>query len=1160
MVVASTNAFATNWFVAPTGSGDIGSQAAPFGSIQTAFNKAEPGDTIFLRAGRYHESTVVTAGKSGSAGSPITLTNFEDEKVIIDGSQSLADLGGISWQTLPENNNIFKTTINKDIWQLWVDNKMAIVARWPNVTVGHPTDDIQLQTDAVTPVANTWWDINGTWGHMVNEWNYDSEKNEGTVENNTFYHDLENYPGSFTGGSIILNYHSETQFSRKIVNHDKGSNKIIHEGVNDPHDKSKGHFLVEAKGALDMPGEWYYDKDTSEVWLWPEDGESPSGKDIRGKTQSYAIDFSGSDFLTIKGLQFFGTTIKCIKDFECDNIVLEDNQFYYPSWFRRMLGEHYIPAGSAGGGTEEGATILKGSNYRIENNKWAYSDGYIDMLKAQGSGNLAPLANNKIINNLFHHWSFTGMAQMVLMMNVNSGDSYQTRNTFHTNGSKVMSKVGGVDVNWSRAYHFGYFQQDGVAWQAAGGFGAEIEAGTREISGSWGVERHHLWVHDALKPAVRWDGHDGYHGTDHHEVSMNTPGHGMIKGDKHQLYNNTAVLGQDPNNTMFKVLADNEAKGADLAERNAGTRTINNISDSISGDRHGHLTLTGTDENNWNGYLHTDYGDTAAAQLRDPFNFDFRPRAGSDLIDSGQNLSSSVIKDKQVISAERYVDITAGYLGDKPDIGAYEYGDDHYWIPGYQSKDTALSPVPRLATTSARPDADLMWLAARDAIGHKIYFGTNPAALEEKDYRTDPQLNIFNPGALTPNQQYFWRIDTELANGEFVASQVWNFTVKEPLKVLNENFDVLADVYVDSSEPNKVFEGSSALKLRTPPAQESDQTEQVAYLKFNVTPSAGNIIKATLWLYRDNGGSSINGIEVYSISDTQWSADTLTYNTRPDIDGEFLDSNDIGPDSWSGFNVTSHISNGMIAVALRRQEHKSNRDLASSEAGFSPYLVIEIEQEDPNAPPKPPSGVAATTGGGTVTLSWDNELNEKVVGYNVYRRENIEDFFVTPLNEGLLTVAFFEDTNVQADTPHQYVVKAVDVNGRKSFDSLIVEGSATGIIGPTEPEPTEPEPTEPEPTEPEPTEPEPTEPEPTEPGPTEPGPTEPEPTEPEPTEPEPTEPEPTEPEPTEPGPTEPEQTEPDENTETSGGAMGGWLLLAILSIRRYTRKICKVSR
>jgi hypothetical protein len=230
-----------------------------------------------------------------------------------------------------------------------------------------------------------------------------------TLVNNPAYQDLSDLPAqdqggnelNFSGGALILNYHSETQFSRQIETdgHSAGSNEITHRSVVDPHDQNAGYFLVEHKNALDQPGEWYFDKATGEVWLWPEDGQNPTGKGVRGKTQSWAMNLNGSDHITLKGLEFFGTTIKCEAD--CNFITIEDNKFLYPSWYPRMLGlhsykgeENITKGDKAGSDSGEGSTRLKGSNYLIKNNVFAHGDAMIDM---NGSSNCGMHDNHIII-------------------------------------------------------------------------------------------------------------------------------------------------------------------------------------------------------------------------------------------------------------------------------------------------------------------------------------------------------------------------------------------------------------------------------------------------------------------------------------------------------------------------------------------------------------------------------------------------------------------------------------------------------------------------------------------------------------------------------------------------------------------------------------------
>lgn len=150
-------------------------------------------------------------------------------------------------------------------------------------------------------------------------------------------------------------------------------------------------------------------------------------------------------------------------------------------------------------------------------------------------------------------------------------------------------------------------------------------------------------------------------------------------------------------------------------------------------------------------------GHSIKDELRDTANFDFRPRAGSSLIDKGTYKPG----------------ITDGFFGDAPDIGPYEYGDDYYWIPGHKTED-AKSPIPGDGAASAKPNTDLIWLEGLEMITNKVYFGSDPANLE---FQAAQVSNIFTPQqSLVPGQTYYWRVDTVTDEGE-VPGDVWSFTV-----------------------------------------------------------------------------------------------------------------------------------------------------------------------------------------------------------------------------------------------------------------------------------------------------------------------------------------------------------------------------------------------
>ena len=76
-----------------------GTLAQPFAALQKAVNTVPPGGTIAIRGGVYALTPNIQILRSGTAASPITMTRFESERVIIDGEplpNTPAPLNGIA--------------------------------------------------------------------------------------------------------------------------------------------------------------------------------------------------------------------------------------------------------------------------------------------------------------------------------------------------------------------------------------------------------------------------------------------------------------------------------------------------------------------------------------------------------------------------------------------------------------------------------------------------------------------------------------------------------------------------------------------------------------------------------------------------------------------------------------------------------------------------------------------------------------------------------------------------------------------------------------------------------------------------------------------------------------------------------------------------------
>ncbi|RYP39267.1 hypothetical protein DL767_002276 [Monosporascus sp. MG133] len=110
-------AHGANIFVSPTGTGS-GSEASPFGSIQSAVNAAKAGDTIYLRAGTYAPTTNIQITKSGARTAPITLRSYGNEKVTIDGEKLPGTPYGVG-QSLPNNERGILHIQDANYWKFY---------------------------------------------------------------------------------------------------------------------------------------------------------------------------------------------------------------------------------------------------------------------------------------------------------------------------------------------------------------------------------------------------------------------------------------------------------------------------------------------------------------------------------------------------------------------------------------------------------------------------------------------------------------------------------------------------------------------------------------------------------------------------------------------------------------------------------------------------------------------------------------------------------------------------------------------------------------------------------------------------------------------------------------------------------------------------------
>ena len=161
----------------------------------------------------------------------------------------------------------------------------------------------------------------------------------------------------------------------------------------------------------------------------------------------------------------------------------------------------------------------------------------------------------------------------------------------------------------------------------------------------------------------------------HHNVVWDVGLDGIImKGEYHKVYNNTVLHSKPEFRYANSIRFDTEPEpykawrvDAPLfSVQNAHTLVFNNVVGIIRAEWRKDTPFI-----HRSSAIHNllDY----TPELRDPENFDFRPKDSSNLIDAGKVMPG----------------LTDSFEGEAPDIGAYEHGGIN-WRPGYISKPALL--------------------------------------------------------------------------------------------------------------------------------------------------------------------------------------------------------------------------------------------------------------------------------------------------------------------------------------------------------------------------------------------------------------------------------------------------------------------------------------
>jgi hypothetical protein len=451
---------------------------------------------------------------------------------------------------------------------------------------------------------------------------------------------------------------------------------------------------------------------------------------------------------------------------ECRNSRIEDCKFRFGSYHKFSVGNFDMPVT-----TRIENRVKEPQGNALINCEFTYLDGNAFEGRSYGL----------VINNiLIYRTQQTTLGLDSRSMSINF-PSVVRRVTIDDVGASVGIKGGGMDSVYelNNIMHFGGLQYDG----------ASLQMGGRDKF----VYRFN-WSHDHPKRSYRFDAgsypsFSNAFGEMSYNVAWNTPSGFAIKGDDHLIHNNVLI-----GNSGFELF--NMKRWAGKNER---TLVANNIVPFMSAGGHdwdkpvvrkrqndpnpevtdsywmketkvpaGHPTIVGKgasyfDDGNKVGSRKSpllairknNIHEPAELLLRDPANLDFRPRADSGLIDGGHTITREEVEWKEI-------PITGSdlWVGDAPDIGAYESGAPYYWIPGFKFAH-ASTPVPPIFI--GRSAEEVAAASREDKAYRGLFHGAN---------------NVYDfSGDLPSGMTVYWRVDAE-RDGLVTKGDVWSFKVR----------------------------------------------------------------------------------------------------------------------------------------------------------------------------------------------------------------------------------------------------------------------------------------------------------------------------------------------------------------------------------------------
>jgi len=885
-----TNAEILSRFISDNSScsnGPDGTTSCPYPTIRSALDNVTSGDHVYIRQGRYTELlnkralNVDLAGHRGFSRSSYHESGFdiedaflkEEEKIIFEGypGEEVIIDGTVA---LNDNNS------NWEQYSHQLDNGTSISIYKTVIDFDNITKEIMKPVDNISQVF-----VNGRYMIPAMPMNFKNPTDPTTGNPNN------PEPGTVWAGI------GRSPFSYSANDTSSWGPK-----------SQWGHdwYMPGGLEHLDNPEEWAFDSANNTLYLYASDNYTPSSNNVRVRIRDRIMNFDAAYNFAIKNVHFFAGSVRTGGS---SYWTIEDSKFSFSS---DMLAR-------------KGNSSTYGSNITIRNTIFEFiNEGY----PWSSQRTMYPTFENVLFR--YNDW-FADSARYL------SVDRNYRGTRMHPKFKRGDSIFRFVTIE--NSYTAGIFPSYGslIEYTRLENLydACDCSSIQRNGAGSLYSTTRYTWMINAPGlNGLRFDSScGGDNGDIYNVVSIGQNRGFRLKGDYHDVYHVTAYdnerqdislpeykfCGLDHesddhlgnwNSNLYNSIAHGSLECTSRLCRPLGIKPMKNTVE-IEGEtltwmhfynleRAGiwfgrSMSVNKYGNPNWSPPWAVSKFEMQAPWIRmrslpeskliekfgaNPWNvpaqdYDFRPKKGSYLIDSGvvipgvnngEDVDNSIVKAKpgygnlenkdlneEDCTLFNHPNLYSGqnrkYVGDAPDIGAYEYGDSVYWIPGYRYPHPSV-PIPNDGAVDVPIDYSLVWnypykkdYSNTEATVTVSGPGVNRTVVYKYPYNV--HFQTFEPGGT-----YNWSVTVDNVSGGN-----WSFKTDDKIYPLN-------DRSVDTTDK------TSLIPYQIKNLEVSNN--KISFLRFDIPSTITDSHKINLNLVVDGDSTLDGGISIQEYGQTGW--------------------------------------------------------------------------------------------------------------------------------------------------------------------------------------------------------------------------------------------------------------------------------------------------